>query len=142
MNRMKKTLLIVDDNDVILKLLKAYFERNYHVHIATDGVEAISLLFEGIMPDLIICDLNMDNINGYELVKHLSTSRLYKNIPVIILSGSPERDSKPLEEAFVIETIVNKPFDPMSLSNIVKETLLKNDYRAINSKYPILRRLN
>ena len=77
---MKSTLLIVDDDEVMVLLLKKLFEKKYTVYTASDGVEAMHCLSQGVAPDLIICDILMENINGYEFIKHLTTSIIYKNI--------------------------------------------------------------
>jgi len=138
---MKQTILIVDDNDVLLKLLRRVFEKDYNVFTASDGVEAMTFLSRGIKTDLIISDLNMNNINGYDLIKHLSTSSLYKKIPVIVLTASYNIDLNPLKNLFVVAQVLNKPFDPLVLKNAVKETLESN--RASNdTKYQILKKMN
>ncbi len=141
---MKHTLLIVDDNDAILKVLRKLFEKKYLVYTAFDGVEAISFLSQGIMPDLIISDLNMRNINGYELVKHLATSVLYHEIPIIILSGYSEQDHERLQKQYDVVRIIKKPFDPMELLNFVEKILYESSYNNGygNTGYNILNRLN
>lgn len=139
---MKHTLLIVDDNEIILALLKAILEKNYNLFTASDGVEAMFLLSHGMKPDLIITDLNMENINGYELVHHLSTSKVYNKIPVVVLSGyTEEEDVDTLKEQIIIAKVLNKPFDPKTLINTIKETLSENYFNE-DFEYPILKRLN
>lgn len=139
---MKHTLLIVDDNEIILALLKAILEKNYNLFTASDGVEAMFLLSHGMKPDLIITDLNMENINGYELVHHLSTSKVYNKIPVVVLSGyTEEKDVDTLKEQIIIAKVLNKPFDPKTLINTIKETLSENYFNE-DFEYPILKRLN
>jgi CheY-like chemotaxis protein len=86
----KSTLLIVDDDEVMVLLLKKLFEKKYNVYTASDGVEAMHRLSQGIVPDLIICDILMENINGYEFIKHLMTSIIYKNIPDYCSVRCPE----------------------------------------------------
>ncbi len=114
---MKPTLLIVDDNEPLLRLLQSIFNKDYTVFTAADGVDAISLLGRGIRPELIICDLQMQNIDGYELVAHLFTSRLYQNIPVILLSeGIPGED---LPTSANVARVISKPFDPLFLKEAV-----------------------
>jgi len=89
---MKHTLLIIDDNEAILRLLKQFLIRIQCLYsLRRRG--GIVFLFSGIKPDLIISDLNMDNINGYELINHLSTSNIFSKIPIIIISGIGEKDS-------------------------------------------------
>lgn len=139
---MKHTLLVVDDNEIILALLKAILEKNYNLFTASDGVEAMFLLSHGMKPDLIITDLNMDNINGYELVRHLSTSTVFNRIPVVVLSGhSEEEDLDPLRNQIVIAKVLNKPFDPKTLVSVIKEILCEN-FLNKDYEYPILKRLN
>lgn len=110
---MKPTLLIVDDNEPLLRLLKSIFDKQYTVFTASDGVEAIHILSRGIRPRLVLCDLNMQNIDGHELVAHLATSRLYRDIPVILLTDSPSTDDA--RPSANVARILQKPFDPLHL---------------------------
>lgn len=118
---LKPTLLIVDDNEPLLRLLKSVFDKQFTVFTASDGVEAISILSRGIRPRLVLCDLNMQNIDGHELVAHLATSRLYRDIPVILLTEIPSMaDAKP---AANVARILQKPFDPLFLLETANSVL-------------------
>jgi two-component system chemotaxis response regulator CheY len=118
---MKPTLLLVDDNEPLLRLLKSIFDKQYTVFTASDGVEAIHILSRGIRPRLVLCDLHMQNIDGHELVAHLATSRLYRDIPVILLTDTPSKaDSKPTAN---VARILHKPFDPLHLLETVNGVL-------------------
>src|SRR5215471_16540768 len=120
---MKNTLLIVDDDEVMVLLLKKLFEKKYIVFTASDGVEAMCYLSKGIMPDLIITDLIMENISGYELIKHLLTSFLYKNIPVIVVSHVYTTE---ILKEFPSLEILHKPFDPLILQSMVDAAISKS----------------
>lgn len=119
----KKTILVIDDDEVMVLLLKKLFDKKYTVYTASDGVEAIYQLSQGLIPDLVITDIVMENINGYEFIDHLSTSGVYKNIPVIILSGSGKTEF-PNHIPFL--KVINKPFDPLQLKNLVEAGIYKN----------------
>lgn len=119
---MKKSLLIVDDDQVMVLLLRKLFEKKYNVFTASDGVEAMHYLAQGIIPSLVISDLIMENITGYEFIKHLLTSALYSNIPVIVVSSIPASE---LEKEFPGVEVVNKPFDPITLKNLVDTNITK-----------------
>lgn len=117
----KPILLLVDDNEPLLRLLKSLFDKHYSVFTAGDGVEALQLLSRGIRPRLILCDVHMQNIDGMELVAHLSTSRLYRDIPVILLAdGGQTPDTTPVGN---VAQIVQKPFDPVHLLETVNGEL-------------------
>lgn len=122
---MRPTLLIVDDNEAILKLLTVVFERKYNVFTAADGVEALAFLAEAIMPDLIISDLQMSNINGYELVRHLATSYVYNKIPVIAISEVGDPDLHLLSAYPAVVAVLHKPFDPVALSRMVEDAIVR-----------------
>jgi two-component system chemotaxis response regulator CheY len=139
---MKHSLLIVDDNEMLLKLLKKLFEKSFIVHAATDGVEAMSLLYQGIKPSLIISDLNMQHINGYDLIRHLATSSIYNKIPVIILTGSVDTSTINIDDHVTVANILAKPFDPIVLEGMIKDAI-EFYYEDFNrKKFPILNKMN
>lgn len=117
---MKNKLLIVDDDEVMVLLLKKLFEKKFIVYTASDGVEALCYLSRGINPDLIISDLLMENISGYEFIQHLTTSVLFKNIPVIVVSSIPTEE---FSHKFPHIEKLDKPFDPLELKNLVDSTM-------------------
>jgi CheY-like chemotaxis protein len=93
-------------------------------------VEAMHYLYKGIVPDLIISDLMMENITGHEFIKHIQSSAFYCRIPIIILSGvSQEELSKEYADVF----IVNKPFDPLALQELVDTNISKTKQTAFAS---------
>ncbi|MGN6618633.1 MAG: response regulator [Ilyomonas sp.] len=120
---MKQKLLIIDDDEAIFTLLKQIFIKKYSVYTAYDGVEALCYLSDKLIPDLIITDLNMDNINGYELIKHLSSSKILNKIPVIVLSNMPRIETEDLKRYPIVAEVFAKPFDPLVLSNFVGKLL-------------------
>jgi CheY-like chemotaxis protein len=120
---MKNTLLIVDDDEVMVLLLKKIFEKKYIVFTACDGVEAMCYLSKGIVPDLIITDLIMENISGYQLIKHLQTSIFYNRVPLIVVSSAHTPE---ISKEFPSVEVLHKPFDPLVLKSLVDTTIIKS----------------
>ena len=116
-------ILVVDDSKPILYLLKVILGKKFHVFGATDGFEAMNWLMEGNRPDLIISDLQMPNIDGFELIAHISSSSYYGDIPVLVLSGTREDDIRKRCGDMHIAGYVTKPFDPAELINKVEGAL-------------------
>ncbi|WP_161596750.1 response regulator [Chitinophaga vietnamensis] len=121
---MKKKVLIIDDSMPIRFLLEAVFSKNYHVVSAQDGLVAMSWLTKGNTPDLIITDLQMPNIDGFELISFLSSSNLYRDIPVVVLTAANDAETTAsINQHHNVQAFFSKPFDPMQLSAVVADIL-------------------
>lgn len=84
---MKKTILTVDDSLSVRKFISLALKAGgYRVISAVDGMNALEILPNEKI-DLVITDLNMPNIDGFELVKTIRENSMYKNLPIIILSS-------------------------------------------------------
>ena len=98
------------------------FSKKYEVFSAQDGLVAMAWMSKGNMPDLIVSDLQMPNIDGWELIRFLSESYLYKHIPVVVLTGivnvgMPDGN---------VQGMFKKPFDPTELMKAVGEIFQKD----------------
>lgn len=97
-------------------LLEAVLGKEYSVVSAPDGLAAMTWLLKGNKADLIITDLQMPNIDGWELLDYLSGSYLYQDVPVIVLSGFFIEKMNELPNKYnSVRQVVQKPFDPMQL---------------------------
>lgn len=105
----------MDDSQPILCLLEAVLGKLYKVVAVSDGLAAMNWLSGGNKPDLIISDVQMPLIDGWELVRHVSSSALYGGIPMIILSGSDSNEVKANCELYGVDHYMTKPFDPVQL---------------------------
>lgn len=86
-------LLIVDDQPIVIRMLHQIFQDDYEVFIATTGEEALDFCQHN-PPDLILLDVIMPGMNGYEVCRSLKLQALTKNVPVIFVTGH----SDPAEE--------------------------------------------
>ena len=120
---MEKSILIADDSSTILKFVSTSLSMmGYKVIVAQDGMDALEKL-TGQTIDLVITDLNMPNLDGFEFIKSLRENDAYKLIPIIILSslGSPEDVNRGL--TLGANSFVNKPFDPKRIQYEVAKYL-------------------
>lgn len=118
---MKQRILIIDDSMPIRYLLEAMFRKEYNVVSAQDGLAAMAWLSKGNMADVIITDLAMPNVNGWELLDYLADSHLYKDIPVVVLSGSMNDRTESITELYSnVHEVMRKPFDPVELMEKVE----------------------
>lgn len=108
------TALIIDDDRDICQLLKAEFTSNYKVCIAHNGKDGIAKA-EEFMPDIIISDIMMPEINGYELCKVLKTNLSTSHIPIILLTGKSTGDAELEAYSTGADAYISKPFDMNTL---------------------------
>ena len=94
----KNTLLVVDDEKANLKVLAHILISEYIIYTATNGADAIEKANE-YMPDLILLDIHMPDMDGYEVLAALKSSDKTRNIPVIFITGlsSVEDEEKGLD---------------------------------------------
>jgi len=112
---MKKRVLLVDDKGEFRRLVQIFLSKNYKVKTAENGLQAISLLQNGYLPDIIVSDLMMPEVDGKGLVEQVKASGMFQHIPVVILS-SIDKSAKKIEliESGAGDYLV-KPFNPKEL---------------------------
>jgi CheY-like chemotaxis protein len=115
-------ILVVDDDPGIRVVMRAVLEHEaYDIYEAEDGERALAFVEERL-PDLIILDLMMPGIGGFEVLRRLKGDERTWLIPIVVLTamGAPAR--KDAEEAGA-DGFFEKPFSPMALLQVVEETL-------------------
>jgi two-component system, chemotaxis family, chemotaxis protein CheY len=128
---MKKTLLIVDDDLSILKLLNFILSKEYEIVVRNNGIDAFSWLEDGNIPELIISDLQMPYFDGQSFIKNVKISGLFRDIPIIMLSAAHDLDEQVANMPFQVDAYMPKPFNPTSLKSAIHQVL--NIYDATNS---------
>jgi DNA-binding response OmpR family regulator len=110
-----KQILIIDDAVFIRTILEQFLNTKYEVVAKNDGLEALTWLQQGNIPDLIVADIKMPNLDGYELVKQLKASGYFKNIPVIMLSSIEDSAERVKFLKLGADDFMIKPFNPEEL---------------------------
>ncbi|MBV1914722.1 MAG: response regulator [Pseudomonadales bacterium] len=122
------TALIVDDSKMIrVTAKKILLKAGYEVVLATDGLDALSKIVE-YQPDLIIMDIMMPEIDGYETCTLIKQHREYKRIPVIMLSGNQDKSESAQVESAGFDLCLAKPFKADGLLNAIDSVLEKTKY--------------
>jgi two-component system chemotaxis response regulator CheY len=116
-----KVVLVVEDDLSMCWLLKNILNDKYKVVTKNNGLEALSWLSVQHPPDLILTDIRMPVIDGLELLEHLSHSALYKNIPVIVLSGLEDPSTRKRCLDLGAYAYLAKPFKPRDLLDEVDQ---------------------
>jgi two-component system chemotaxis response regulator CheY len=117
---MKKKILAIDDEITIRKLLSIFLSKYYDVETKADGLEALNWIQDGNSPDLIICDIQMPNMNGHEFVKNIRASGLYNDIPLLMLSGEEESETRIKFYKLKVKNFITKPFNPEELLILIR----------------------
>lgn len=116
----KKRILLVDDEIAILKLLEFILKKDYELVIKNNGFDALTWLDSGNIPDLIISDMEMPYFNGADFVRSLKVSGYFRDVPVIVLSGSESLENIKTKIPFEINGLMSKPFNPGILKDKIK----------------------
>lgn len=116
---MKKILVIEDNNEIRENASEMLELADYEVHTANNGQEGLQII-RSLMPDLILCDIHMPVMNGYDVLDHVKEDPLLTNIPVVILSAFSEKTDvqKGLQKGAADYII--KPFDELQLLKVVE----------------------
>ena len=120
----RKTILIVEDDPYICSSLKEFFEENeYQVFVALNGLEALNILKTSITPSLILLDLMMPVMDGFQFRENQLADQNLKHIPVVVMSADGnlgEKNAKTTAHEYI-----KKPFDIFNLLTIVEKIILE-----------------
>lgn len=118
---MKKKILAIDDSKAIRFLLQTVLGKDYQVVTAPDGCTAMYWLSKKNIPDLIITDPQLPDMRDWELIEELSSSILYRNIPVMVISALDKNVTHIKCEEYGIAEYFLKPFNPVFLLESVQK---------------------
>ncbi len=136
---MKRSILIVDDQPEIVELLKLYLEKEgYHVEEAYDGAQALTILKKSREIDLVLVDLMMPYMDGFQFIKEV---RLSFHLPILIISAKNEDHDKILGLGLGADDFIPKPFNPLEVVARVQAHLRRSYNYSTESSPTILKRI-
>ena len=114
------TILIVDDSATVRKLISSKLEKSGHeVICAIDGIDALEKIKE-IVPDLVLLDINMPRMDGYQVCKMIRSNEATKDVPVVMISGKDGFFDKVRGRMAGTTGYITKPFGPETLMKTVE----------------------
>ncbi len=129
------SILVVDDHPLNRSLLSRLFERQGHfVYTAANGMEALELVRSHVF-DLILLDVIMPGMSGFDVLKHLKADPAYQSIPVLMLSAIDERDMVLRCIEHGADDYLFKPFNPVLLRARISASIEKKRLRDKEQKY-------
>jgi len=123
-NREQKKILVVDDNqdsrELVMKILG---KKNYHLLEAYDGEDALNKIIAE-KPDLVLMDISMPKIDGYEVTRRLKTMDDYKDIPIIALTAHAMKGDCEKALAAGCKGYITKPINIREFNDQIEQYLL------------------
>lgn len=123
----QKTILVVDDSNIIRNFVKRIFSDKYHVGVAQDGAEAIDIIQanqDNNFIETILLDLNMPKVDGFAVLDFMKEHDLFKKIPVSIISGDSSKETIDRAFTYGIVDMLEKPFTDQSVKMVIEKTLI------------------
>ena len=125
-----KTILVVDDSNIIRNFVKRIFSEEYNVGTAQNGEEAIEILKankgNGLIMTMLL-DLNMPKVDGFAVLEFMRQNGLLGEIPVSIISGDSSKET--IDRAFTYEIVdmLGKPFNEQNIKMVIEKTMMYKD---------------
>jgi len=127
----KKKILIVDDEKMNIIALAHYLKTQFEIIVATDGETGLEAA-EKHVPDLILLDIIMPEMNGFEVIEKLKKSEVTKNIPVIFITGLNNAENEEKGIALGAVDFITKPF-----SKVIVKARIELQFKLIDHEHTI-----
>ena len=123
-------IMVVDDDKVLLKNSAVLLGANYSVSLYSSGSDALKALSEGTLPDLILLDVKMPGIDGYEVMRSIRSTERCKDIPVIFVTGLSDEEDELRGLQMGAADYIKKPFSQKILLARVGNLLKSKEVTA------------
>lgn len=124
-NLKDKTILVVDDSNIIKHFINKIFNDEYNILLASDGKEALELIERNQNHKIvaILLDLNMPNFNGFDFLDYFMAKNLFTTIPVSIITGESNQEMIKRASSYPIIDMLMKPFNERDVKRVVEKTI-------------------
>lgn len=123
-NQSSKKILVADDSNIVRNFVQKVIPEEYAVLSATDGQEAINIISSELQNlKGILLDLNMPNVDGFQVLDFLNNNNLFAKVPVTIITGDDSKDTVMKAFDYPIVDVLNKPFTEGSVKNVIDKMI-------------------
>lgn len=129
---MKRSILAIDDSKAMRYVLQTVLGKDYQVVTAPDGCSAMYWLSQKHLPDLIIADPQLPDLQDWELIDEFTSSGIYRDIPLIVLSSLDKHITAANCLKYGITEYFQKPFNPFALTEAVHRILNKTSVTTVS----------
>lgn len=122
----KGIILVIDDSNLVANFVKKIFSKEYDVLIANDGVKGIEIINNPDVKSKVkacLLDLNMPNMNGFQVMDYFYQNGIFVKIPVAVISGAEDTESIDKANSYPIIDILAKPFTDRDVQKVVEKCL-------------------
>lgn len=130
-------IMIVENEDDSRELMELTLRRTYEVTTARDGLEAVQNIVQ-YQPDILMIDIMMPRMNGYQLLQSLRRNPAYKKLPVIVVSAKASKRDREYVERLGANAFVAKPFDVQDLLDAVAVVTSDPEFKIAAKRIPIV----
>ena len=121
----KKKILLVDDDEIHLSIAEVILKSKYQVIIARSGKEALAFFLRGQFPNLVLLDILMPNMDGWETYNRLKAMSCLQDIPIVFLTSVTGTDEKNYALEIGAADYITKPYEEKELLRRIKKILGK-----------------
>ena len=122
----QKTILVVDDSNIIRNFVKRIFSEKYNIGMAKDGEEALNIIKANASNENIVAillDLNMPKVDGFAVLTYMNEHQLFDSMPVSIISGDSSKDTINKAFTYPIIDMLGKPFTEADVKIVIEKTM-------------------
>ncbi|MDR0472422.1 MAG: response regulator [Treponema sp.] len=129
-NEKKKKVLLIDDDEIHLITAELFLKNDYEVYKMKSGSEALEYLTSNkLVPNIILLDIVMPNMSGWEVFVKIKAIDSLKNVPIVFLSSITEEEEKKRAYKMGIAGFITKPFNMTDLISEIKEVIRKSEIK-------------
>ena len=129
-NGTQKTILLVDDDEIHLLMAESLLETEYKIYKATSGKETLEFLGKShVIPDIVLLDIIMLEMNGWEVFKRIKEITELQNVPIVFLTSVDEEGEKRKAFKLGAAEYITKPYDIVELKETIERIIHGNGER-------------